>query len=82
MTGGAILRVEGRRGQCDRKCHTSPAKRCRCICGGRFHGIGVEPAWDAMRDAVAAGDFGPDARMTGRAQLELDLGGDRATADA
>jgi hypothetical protein len=35
-----------------------------------------------MRDAVAAGDFGPDARMTGRAQLELDLGGDRATADA
>lgn len=28
----------GRKGQCGRRCHEAKKPRCRCWCGGAFHG--------------------------------------------
>jgi hypothetical protein len=75
----AILRIKNQHGQCDRRCHVSRSHKCRCLCGGRFHGMGIEPAWDAMREAVDAGVFGPDATMSGWVQNPLPgFGGEHA----
>ena len=30
--------IGGKKRRCDSRCHYSRGKRCRCICGGRFHG--------------------------------------------
>lgn len=34
---------EGTR-RCDGKCHNARRPRCRCICGGRYHGVGNSKA--------------------------------------
>ena len=31
---------DGTRGRCDAKCHNATGPACRCLCGGRFHGMG------------------------------------------
>lgn len=42
--------------RCDGKCHEakSPASECKCICGGRFHGIGGKRAVDECEAEIAA----------------------------
>ncbi len=51
----------GTRGRCDAKCHNAKHDKCKCMCGGKFHGAshhagGIEQAvkdrWDdAMKIA-------------------------------
>jgi len=33
-------------GRCDARCHEAKGDRCRCICGGAFHGVGSRIAWE------------------------------------
>ena len=28
----------GRRGQCDARCHNAKRPKCKCCCGGHYHG--------------------------------------------
>ena len=34
----------GSRGRCDAKCYNAKSSRCRCICGGVNHGVGLRQA--------------------------------------
>ena len=34
---------KGTKGRCDAKCHNAAGTRCRCMCGGRFHGAAHQP---------------------------------------
>lgn len=40
----------GKRKQCDAKCYAAKTKRCKCICGGKNHGKGLEAAAELVRD--------------------------------
>ncbi len=31
-------------GRCDERCYLSQHNQCRCICGGRNHGVGLQAA--------------------------------------
>ena len=37
----AILLRDGRR-VCGKQCHTAQGEKCRCLCGGRYHGSEVK----------------------------------------
>lgn len=43
---------EGTKGRCDAKCHGAKDPKCACMCGGRYHGKGVDsPAlFEAVKD--------------------------------
>jgi len=41
-------------GRCDARCYNAKGERCRCICGGRNHGVGREKA------ANNTADMGPE----------------------
>ena len=34
----------GETGRCDARCYEAKTKRCRCCCGGRNHGAGLNQA--------------------------------------
>jgi len=34
----------GQKRRCDARCYNGKHARCRCICGGRNHGVGLEKA--------------------------------------
>lgn len=36
VTGGAIGD-----GRCDARCHKAYHRKCSCVCGGRYHGVGT-----------------------------------------
>lgn len=40
-------------GRCDAKCYDATGPDCDCICGGRNHGKGLEPAVDNARECFA-----------------------------
>lgn len=51
-------------GRCDAKCYNAKGLKCKCICGGRNHGVGINQAihntydykhW--LEDAQDAGEF-------------------------
>ena len=37
-------------GRCDARCYDAKGDRCRCICGGRNHGVGLRKALDNAVD--------------------------------
>lgn len=37
---------------CDAKCHNAKGNKCNCICGGRFHGKGIDQARKELTDKV------------------------------
>ena len=40
--------------RCDRRCHAAKGKRCRCWCGGFFHGSGGAANRAALAQDVTA----------------------------
>lgn len=40
-------------GRCDARCYDSLGPGCKCICGGRNHGVGLKRALDNTRQMVA-----------------------------
>ena len=34
------IHSDGSRRQCNARCHNAKKPKCRCICGGHFHGAG------------------------------------------
>ena len=34
---------EGTKGRCDARCHNAKHDKCKCICGGTFHGKARQP---------------------------------------
>ncbi len=44
--GDAVLRT------CSSRCHFATTGSCNCVCGGSFHGIGRQPAWDDVHDGM------------------------------
>lgn len=56
-----ISNADGSLGQCTAKCYDAPPKtRCRCICGGRNHGVG-EP--QALANALEIRSEFPTAKV-------------------
>lgn len=46
-------------GRCDSRCYEARTKRCRCCCGGRNHGVGLNQAIKnsaELAKQTAAGD--------------------------
>jgi hypothetical protein len=43
-TAIAVYDSDGLVGRCDATCHNAKEPTCRCICGGRLHGVGAENA--------------------------------------
>lgn len=41
---------EGELGRCDAKCHEAVNPICHCICGGRYHGVALQPG--GLREAM------------------------------
>lgn len=39
----------GRRRRCDARCYRGRVGRCRCVCGGKNHGVGFERAMENTR---------------------------------
>lgn len=43
--------------RCDRSCYEAKGKRCRCCCGGKNHGVGlnqaIENAGEIVKEAAA-----------------------------
>lgn len=37
---------QGEEGRCDAKCYNATRAGCRCVCGGRNHGAGLQQAMD------------------------------------
>jgi len=35
-------------GRCDARCYNAKGERCRCICGGRNHGVGLQKALENL----------------------------------
>jgi len=35
-----VMYGSGRRGRCDAACHNGGRRRCPCVCGGAYHGLG------------------------------------------
>jgi len=49
----------GQTGRCDSRCYDAKTKRCRCCCGGKNHGVGLNQAIKNAEEivrAAAAGD--------------------------
>lgn len=44
MTIVAVYNSDGCVGRCDAHCHEAQEPKCRCICGGRYHGRGSSRA--------------------------------------
>jgi len=38
--------------RCDRRCHEAKGTRCRCFCGGFFHGAGGAANRQALQDGM------------------------------
>jgi predicted RNase H-like HicB family nuclease len=41
---------DGEKRQCDAKCYNAEHSECRCICGGRNHGKGLEKARENTKE--------------------------------
>jgi len=60
----------GRTRRCDSRCHTARGPKCRCICGGRYHGCGSSEIAERMVEEALAGMY---PSMSGRAPWNLRL---------
>lgn len=40
----AVYNSQGCVGRCDARCHEATQPKCKCICGGRNHGVGLTQA--------------------------------------
>lgn len=63
----------GRRRQCDGRCHNTkgPAERCHCMCGGRFHGGVRNGTLDRLLDERARETFDAIRSRCEEAGVEL-----------
>lgn len=52
---------EGTR-RCDSSCHTAKRPACRCICGGRYHGLGSSNAAQEQLTKDLLGDDWKDRK--------------------
>lgn len=44
--------------RCDAKCHEAEQSECDCCCGGRYHGLGSQAAFDLIQQDVQEGRYG------------------------
>lgn len=40
--------------RCDARCYNSKRTKCKCVCGGKNHGIGLEKAIKNTKDIVSS----------------------------
>lgn len=76
----AVYNSQGCVGRCDARCYNAKGPRCRCICGGKNHGVGLAKARDntaRMADAEVranAREANPDkALRVTKVQWQLEL---------
>lgn len=64
---------------CTPRCYMAEGGRCRCVCGGRFHGLGLEEAEQELtamdRDEFRAGFASSIKLYFAPVQIELPLMG-------
>jgi hypothetical protein len=53
---------EGER-RCDARCHQATEPDCDCICGGRYHGQGLQHARQQLGQDMRDGHFGEDIKI-------------------
>lgn len=56
--------------RCDAHCHDAKEPDCDCVCGGRYHGKGVEHARSRIQQDIRDGRFGKGVRATTEAFME------------
>lgn len=44
---------------CDARCHDAKGATCRCICNGKYHGVGAR-AMEKLHEDIRDGAYGPD----------------------
>jgi len=47
----------GARRRCDSTCHHAKHPVCRCVCGGRYHGVGAQ-AFDLLTQDMLSSQWG------------------------
>jgi len=40
----AVMTLGGKKRRCDARCYSAKRDKCRCICGGTHHGMGLDKA--------------------------------------
>jgi hypothetical protein len=61
-TAIAVYDSDGLVGRCDATCHNAKEPTCRCICGGRLHGVGAENAVEQNTRDMLGDDLVDDLR--------------------
>lgn len=64
----AIGTADGIR-RCDARCHDATKLTCDCICGGRYHGRGLDNAGTQLVDDLLEGRLGPELADAARSFL-------------
>lgn len=66
-----VIRIrnnDGPLGECTAKCYDADGGRCRCVCGGRNHGVGEE---QALANALQfAGEWSCEVEVDERAKQQ------------
>jgi hypothetical protein len=60
---------EGER-RCDARCHDATEPDCDCICGGRYHGKGLQVAREQVHQDAKDGRFGAEVKVIVEALAE------------
>ncbi len=64
---------EGIQGRCDAKCHSAVREKCDCMCGGRYHGAGLQAGEIERRQREFGREILEAAEARAKAQgLEVD----------
>lgn len=61
----------GETGKCDSRCYDARTKRCRCCCGGRNHGVGLNQAIKNAPDIVKQVNTGTYPETLEQVQFEV-----------
>ncbi|MDD5701388.1 MAG: hypothetical protein PHU23_04980 [Dehalococcoidales bacterium] len=72
----------GTKGRCDARCHNAKGEKCKCMCGGRFHGKSRQPggveqaireAWDSAIPEIERTAASQGMYLKAEAKTELPL---------
>jgi len=57
-------------GRCDSRCYDARTKRCRCCCGGRNHGVGLNQAIKNAAEIIKQANTGTYPETLEQVQFE------------
>lgn len=58
--------------RCDATCHNATGDMCRCVCGGRLHGIGADHALERNTRDLLGDELVEQLRAAGELRFPLE----------